>query len=140
MIICVREGVAKRVGVGGMGAFKKAEGKDRLVLKQRGGAVVFLESEDDFQIIAEHWFFNEGENILFKSADPYEKGAGGGGCKAVIDLVEMYRGDGIEACGRVDRCWRRTIPMPWYWLCCTTSVAVSRKKLLPTSCTACGSR
>jgi len=31
-----------------MGAFKKVADKDRLVLKQRGGAIVFLESEDDF--------------------------------------------------------------------------------------------
>ncbi|NEV64957.1 hypothetical protein [Thiorhodococcus minor] len=86
-----------------MGAFKKLKQTDKLVLKQRGGAVVFLESNDDFEIIAQRWFFNEGEDIVFQSADTYEKGTGGGGCGAVIDLVKGARSDGISAFGIVDR-------------------------------------
>ncbi len=86
-----------------MGAFKKLEQTDRLVLKQRGGSVVFLESNDDFEIIAHRWFFNEGEDIWFQPADSYEKGTGGGGCRAVIDLVKGARSDGVRAFGIVDR-------------------------------------
>lgn len=86
-----------------MGAFKKLKQTDKLVLKQRGGTVVFLESNDDFEIIAQRWFFNEGEDIWFQPADSYEKGAGGGGCSAVIDLVDGARSDGIRAFGIVDR-------------------------------------
>jgi len=86
-----------------MGVFKKVADQERLVLKQRGGAVVFLESEDDFQIIAKRWFFREGEDIRFKPADVHEPETGGGGCKAVINLVEGCRSDGIKAFGIVDR-------------------------------------
>ncbi|AFL74417.1 hypothetical protein [Thiocystis violascens] len=86
-----------------MGAFKKLKQTDKLVLKQRGGAVVFLESNDDFEIIAQRWFFNEGEDIWFQPADSYETGTGGGGCDAVIDLVNGTRADGIRAFGIVDR-------------------------------------
>jgi len=76
---------------------------DQLVLKQRGGAVVFLESEEDFQIVAKRWFFDEGQYLLFQPADTCEPGPGGGGCKAVIDLVKQARANGISAFGIVDR-------------------------------------
>lgn len=81
----------------------KMEQSDQLVLKQRGGAVVFLESEEDFQIVAKRWFFDEGQEVFFQPADTYEQGTGGGGCKAVIDLVEQARVNGINAFGLVDR-------------------------------------
>ena len=55
------------------GCVQELEQTDRLVLKQRGGSVVFLESNDDFEIIAQRWFFNEGEDIWFQPADSYEK-------------------------------------------------------------------
>lgn len=86
-----------------MSGFKKLKQPDKLVLKQRGGAVVFLESEEDFQIVAKRWFFDEGQDIWFQPADTYQQGPGGGGCKAVIDLVAQARGDGITAFGLVDR-------------------------------------
>ena len=38
-----------------MSAFKKVKAPERLLWKQRGGAVVFLESEDDYEIIAKRW-------------------------------------------------------------------------------------
>ncbi len=86
-----------------MSGFKKLKQPDKLALKQRGGAVVFLESEEDFQIVAKRWFFDEGEDVYFQPADTYEQGPGGGGCKAVIDLVVQARADGIKAFGLVDR-------------------------------------
>jgi hypothetical protein len=74
-----------------MSGFKMKQ-SDQLVLKQRGGVVVFLESEEDFQIIAKRWFFDEGQDVLFQPADTYKPGPGGGGCKAVIDLVAQAPG------------------------------------------------
>jgi hypothetical protein len=85
-----------------MSGFKMKQ-SDQLVLKQRGGVVVFLESEEDFQIIAKRWFFDEGQDVLFQPADTYKPGPGGGGCKAVIDLVAQARACGISAFGLVDR-------------------------------------
>jgi hypothetical protein len=86
-----------------MSGFKKLKHPDKLALKQRGGAVVFLESGEDFQIVRERWFFDEGQDVWFQAADSYEPGTGGGGCKAVINLVEQARADGIKAFGLVDR-------------------------------------
>jgi hypothetical protein len=85
-----------------MSGFKMKQ-SDQLVLKQRGGAVVFLESEDDLQIIAKRWFFDEGQDVFFQPADACQPGLGGGGCRAVIDLVAQARGNGISAFGIVDR-------------------------------------
>lgn len=85
-----------------MSGFKMKQ-SDQLVLKQRGGAVVFLESEEDFQIVAKRWFFDEGQEVFFQPADTCEQGSGGGGCKAVIDLVAQARANGISAFGLVDR-------------------------------------
>lgn len=86
-----------------MSGFKKLKQTDLLALTQRGGAVVFLESEEDFQIVGMRWFFDEGQDVMFRAADSYEPGTGGGGCRAVIDLVTQARGVGIQAFGLVDR-------------------------------------
>ena len=86
-----------------MSGFKKIKQADKLVLRQRGGRVVFLESDADLQIIAERWFFDQGEDIDFRAADAEETAQGGGGCKAVIDLVADTRKDGIKAFGLIDR-------------------------------------
>lgn len=86
-----------------MSAFKKVKAPERLLWKQRGGAVVFLESEEDYEIIAKRWFFDEGADVLFEPADRHETGAGGGGCEAVIALVAGARADGVAAFGLVDR-------------------------------------
>jgi len=86
-----------------MSGFKKLKQTDKLVLKQRGGVVVFLESGEDFEIVHKRWFFNEGQDIWFQPADGYELGTGGGGCKAVIALVTEARAYGINAFGLVDR-------------------------------------
>lgn len=86
-----------------MSGFKKLKQTDKLVFKQRGGVVVFLESGEDFEIVHKRWFFNEGQDIWFQPADGYELGTGGGGCKAVIGLVAEARAYGINAFGLVDR-------------------------------------
>ncbi|MBK5970034.1 MULTISPECIES: hypothetical protein [Thiorhodovibrio] len=86
-----------------MSAFKKVKAPERLLWKQRGGAVVFLESEDDYEIIAKRWFFDEGADVLFEPADRHEPDTGGGGCEAVIALVAGARADGVAAFGLVDR-------------------------------------
>lgn len=86
-----------------MSAFKKVGKSDHIRLRQRGGAVVFLESNDDFEIIAKRWFFDFGQDVHFESADQYETGTGGGGCQAVIQLVAGMRSSGIAAFGIVDR-------------------------------------
>ena len=86
-----------------MSGFKKLKQTDKLVLKQRGGVVVFLESGEDFEIVHKRWFFNEGQDIWFQPADGYELGTGGGGCKAVIVLVTEAKAYGINAFGLVDR-------------------------------------
>ena len=41
-----------------MSGFKYTPNGDDLLLEQRGGKVVYLEAEDDYQIIAERWFFD----------------------------------------------------------------------------------
>ena len=86
-----------------MSGFKRMKDADQLVLKQRGGVVVFLESAEDFEIIHKRWFFDEGQDICFQAADSYGSGSGGGGCRAVIDLVSDARSNGIKAYGLVDR-------------------------------------
>ncbi len=58
-----------------------------------------MESEEDVQIIKERWFFDEGSQVDFKSADAGE----GGGCMQVIRRVEFDRNKGVNAFGIVDR-------------------------------------
>ena len=62
-------------------------------------AVIYLESEEDLQIIKERWFFDEGKDIEFKSVDSGQ----GGGCTQVINRVKNERDKGITAFGIVDR-------------------------------------
>ena len=62
-------------------------------------AVVYLESEEDVQIIKERWFFDQGRYVEFKSVDA----GSGGGCTQVVRQVAFDRGKGIVAFGIVDR-------------------------------------
>lgn len=62
-------------------------------------AIVYLESEEDVQIIKERWFFDEGRYVEFKSVDA----GSGGGCTQVVRQVESDRRKGIVAFGIVDR-------------------------------------
>ncbi|MDQ6975675.1 MAG: hypothetical protein Q9M22_03820 [Mariprofundaceae bacterium] len=64
-----------------------------------GKVVVYLESEEDVQIVGERWFFDAGETVVFKSADEGQ----GGGSTAVLSKVEAARNKGIYAFGVIDR-------------------------------------
>lgn len=61
--------------------------------------IVYLESEEDIQIVAERWFFDAKEKVEFKSAD---EGSGGGGT-SVINKVKEARREGVTAFGVIDR-------------------------------------
>ena len=95
-----------------MSGFKEIKNREFLRLRQRGGVSVFLESEEDYQIIAERWFFDEGETLNFETADRFSPENGGGGCNAVLKLVEGASEESLCAFGLVDRdslmrdeCW-----------------------------------
>jgi hypothetical protein len=76
--------------------FKQADTIDSAYLDK---AVVYLESEEDVQIIKERWFFDEGRYVEFKSVDV----GLGGGCTQVINQVGFDRSKGVNAFGIVDR-------------------------------------
>lgn len=80
----------------GLKEFKQTDEIDSAYLDK---AIVYLESEEDVQIIKERWFFDEGRYVEFKSADA----GSGGGCTQVIQKVASDRGKGIVAFGIVDR-------------------------------------
>ncbi len=61
--------------------------------------IIYLESQDDFQIFKERWFYDEGEWLEFRSSDEGR----GGGCAEVIRQVKSDRQNGIPAFGIVDR-------------------------------------
>lgn len=60
---------------------------------------VYLESEEDLQIIGERWFFDE--EIEFRSSG--EDSGGAGGCAMVIKKVQEDQEKGINSAGLVDR-------------------------------------
>lgn len=64
-----------------------------------GKVVIYLESQEDVEIIKERWFFDEGEKLEFKSVDEGE----GGGCRRVIEKVKAEREERISAFGIIDR-------------------------------------
>ena len=67
-----------------------------------GGIKVFLESEDDLEIIGNKWFFHLQDKISFENTEP-QMGQGGGGCKQVIARVKKEIDRGKVAFGIVDR-------------------------------------
>lgn len=60
---------------------------------------VFLESEEDYLIVRDRWFYDEGEFLDFRSSDEGE----GGGAKKVISNVNKSREQGFVTFGLVDR-------------------------------------
>jgi len=60
---------------------------------------VYLESEEDRQIIGERWFFDE--DFEFRSSGHDANGAGG--CSMVLKKVQDDEDNGIESVGLVDR-------------------------------------
>lgn len=60
---------------------------------------VFLESEEDYLILNDRWFYDEGEFLDFRSSDEGE----GGGAKKVVANVNKSREQGFVTFGLVDR-------------------------------------
>lgn len=60
---------------------------------------VFLESEEDWLIVADRWFFDVGDKIRFEHADD----GAGGGARRVVDKVNAKRAQSEIAFGIVDR-------------------------------------
>jgi len=82
-----------------MPSFKQLQDNETVDNAYSGKVIVYLESEEDLQIIKERWFFDEGKELEFKSADTGQ----GGGCLQVINQVNKEREKGIPAFGIVDR-------------------------------------
>jgi len=82
-----------------MASFKQLQENEDIDNAYTNKVVVYLESEEDLQIIKERWFFDEGKEIEFKSVDSGQ----GGGCSQVISRVKTERNKGITAFGIVDR-------------------------------------
>jgi hypothetical protein len=64
-----------------MASFKQLQESESIDNAYTNKAVIYLESEEDLQIIKERWFFDEGKYIEFKSVDSGQ----GGGCTQVIN-------------------------------------------------------
>lgn len=62
---------------------------------------IYLESEEDVQILAERWFIERGERVELLSAGDCDEVSGG--CTRVMGRVAEDRATGIDAFGIVDR-------------------------------------
>ena len=82
-----------------MGSFKDIGDSKSVSSKYSGRAIIYLESQEDYQIFFERWFYDEGEFIEFISSDS----GSGGGCTNVIKNVEDDRQKDITSFGIVDR-------------------------------------
>jgi hypothetical protein len=82
-----------------MGSFKDLGDNKSVNSKYSGRAILYLESQEDYQIFFERWFYDEGEFIEFRSSDL----GCGGGCINVLKNVENDRRKDIPSFGIVDR-------------------------------------
>lgn len=82
-----------------MGSFKQITDTGHLRKNYFKRAIVYLESQEDYLIVKDRWFHDEGELLEFKSADE----GSGGGANQVISKVNGERNEGIVAFGLVDR-------------------------------------
>lgn len=82
-----------------MATFKKKADTKTVNGKYLKRVIIYLESEEDFQIFKERWFHDETEMLEFRSSDT----GLGGGCAQVIRNVDSDRQNGIVAFGIVDR-------------------------------------
>ncbi len=82
-----------------MGSFKDIGDNKSVNSKYSGRAIIYLESQEDYQIFFERWFYDEGEFIEFRSSDS----GSGGGCTNVLKNVEDDRRKDISSFGIVDR-------------------------------------
>lgn len=82
-----------------MASLKNLESGDLAERRYVAKRYVYLESEEDVQILAERWFNDRGAKVEFRAA-----GDGlGGGCNRVIAQVEKDVENGIDAVGILDR-------------------------------------
>lgn len=82
-----------------MASLKDLESGDLAERRYVAKRFVYLESEEDVQILAERWFNDHGAKVEFQAAGD----ASGGGCNLVIAQVEKDRLNGIDAVGILDR-------------------------------------
>jgi len=64
-----------------MGSFKKIQKNKDIDARYVRRVIVYLESDEDYQIFKERWFYDQGEFLEFQSADS----GLGGGCGQVMN-------------------------------------------------------
>lgn len=82
-----------------MATLKDLESGDLAERRYVAKRYVYLESEEDVQILAERWFNDRGAKVEFLAAGD----ALGGGCNRVIAQVDKDVENGIDAVGILDR-------------------------------------
>lgn len=82
-----------------MGNFKNIVETDILDARYANKVLVFVESDEDLQVLQHRWFFEEMEWLEFKSCDE----GYGGGCTQVIARTAKFRDKNVTAFGIVDR-------------------------------------
>ena len=82
-----------------MGNFKNLAETDILDARYANKVLVFVESDEDLQVLQHRWFFEEKEWLEFKSCDEGH----GGGCTHVIAKTSKFRDKNVIAFGIVDR-------------------------------------
>lgn len=82
-----------------MAALKELASGDLAERRYVAKRFIYLESEEDVQILAERWFNDRGAKVEFRAAGNEL----GGGCNRVIAQVEEDIENGIDALGILDR-------------------------------------
>ncbi|MBK1716522.1 hypothetical protein CKO27_02450 [Thiocystis violacea] len=82
-----------------MASLKNLESGDLAERRYVAKRYVYLESEEDVQILAERWFNDRGAKVEFQAAGDDL----GGGCNRVIAQVDKDVENGIDAVGILDR-------------------------------------
>jgi hypothetical protein len=94
-----------------MGSFKQKGSTERIEQRYFERVHVILESEEDYQIVGDRWFFDVGDNITFGHADEGE----GGGASKVCSKVKTLRAGKVSSYGIVDRDAIRTSHPELWW-------------------------
>jgi|GEM_PF-717889 len=82
-----------------MGSFKNIIDTGVLDARYANKVLVFVESDEDLQVLQNRWFFEEKEWLEFRSSDEGH----GGGCTQVMAKVTRYREKNVTVFGIVDR-------------------------------------
>ncbi|MBU0499940.1 MAG: hypothetical protein KJ558_16365 [Gammaproteobacteria bacterium] len=94
-----------------MGSFKQKGSTERIEQRYFERVHVILESEEDYQIVGDRWFFDVGDDITFAHADEGE----GGGANKVCSKVNALRAGRVSSYGIVDRDAIRTSHPELWW-------------------------